>query len=138
MEQAIPTGTRPDRPVANLLFVLVMLQASNWFLAAIADYVFGVALGSPLNFVMATLTLAATIFAIALASGLVRGKRWAAYTAIGLETVLLSGTLLAAVAAGLLHVKVPTSLLALIFNIGVPLAVLVLASRQLPDVRRTT
>jgi hypothetical protein len=126
-----------DRPAADFLFILLLIQASTWLLAAILDLIFGLAVLSVGNVFTAVVTFGVVAFAIVLAVGIARGKRWVRRPAIILEAVFLSGWLLG-VLINLTLIRVPTGQLfsdgpvTLLTDVAIPLTVIVLMVRKPP------
>jgi hypothetical protein len=126
-----------DRPAADFLFILLLIQAGTWILAAVLDLVFGLAILSVGNVFTAVLTLGVAVFAIVLAVGLARGRRWVRRPAIILEAVFIAGWMLG-VLINLALIRVPAGLLfsdgpvTFLTDVGIPLTVIVLLLRKPP------
>lgn len=139
-ESADPVQAQ-ERPAADFVFMLLLVQASLWILAALADVVFGIALVSVGNLFSAIVTLGVATFAIVLAGCIVCSRGWARRAAIILEALFLSGWLLG-VLINLALIRVPPSLLfsdgpvTLLTDVGIPLTVMVLLLRKPPRALR--
>lgn len=109
-------SSRPE-----IAFVLLLLQAGAWLLAALASLPFALG-GEAAITILALPTTALATLTFVLATGLVARRRWARRWTLALEWTCLVGTVL------LLAVPVgsPSSPVALAANLGVPVAVLCL------------
>lgn len=83
-----PTSSRPE-----IAFVLLLIQASSWFLAGLSAALFGLA-GQPGLLVAATMTMLLTSVSLLLAVGLLERRRWARRGAVWLEVAAVVGFLL--------------------------------------------
>ena len=108
-----------SRPEAA--FVLLLMQATFWFLAAISALPFVLG-GEVWMLLLAALTFALAGFAVWIGVGIVRRRRWARRAVLVLEWICLSGSLLL-LALPLGANRGPVSLLV---NVVLPAAVILL------------
>ena len=110
---------RPGSSRPEIVFVLLLLQAGSWMLAALASLPFALA-GEPVVTLLAVPTLLLAALTLLLAAALVarsrRSRRWT----IALEVTCLAGSLLLL----LLPIGSPSSPVALGANLLLPAAVL--------------
>lgn len=110
----------------EIAFVLLLIQASLWFLAGLAALVFAIA-GQPAMLLAAALTMLVTALAMLLAVGVLERRRWARRGAVWLEALTLLGSLVLM----LLPVGASRTLVALMTNLLLPAALLrLLAGRR--------
>jgi hypothetical protein len=101
--------------------VLLLVQAGTWLLAAVGALPFALA-GETTMLALAVLTMALVALVLLLAAGLAGRRRWARSWTMALEWVCLGGSLLLL----LLPIGTPRGLVALMVDVGLPAALLVL------------
>ncbi|HKF76257.1 MAG TPA: hypothetical protein VKF59_08955 [Candidatus Dormibacteraeota bacterium] len=111
-----PASSRPE-----IAAVLLLLQAGAWLLAAVSALPFAVG-GEPTMLVPAALTMGLVSLALLLAAGLGGRRRWARSWALALEWTCLLGSLLQLA----LPIGTPRGLVALMVDVGLPVALLAL------------
>lgn len=116
-----PTSSRPE-----IAFVLLLIQASSWFLAGLSGALFGLA-GQPGMLLAANMTMLLTAVSLLLAVGLLERKRWARRGAVWLELAAVTGFLLLL----LLPIGSSSGLVPLLTNLVLPLVLVrLLAGRR--------
>ena len=108
-------SSRPE-----IAFVLLLLQATFWLLAALSAL--PLVLAMPRLGLYVALTMLAPAAGLLLAVALLERRRWARRWAVRLEAVLLAGSLLS-LAAPIGTSRAPVALLC---NVGLPVALLLL------------
>ena len=102
-----------------MAFVVLLLQACTWALAAVSALPFGLG-GEAVMAALAVPTMGAVALALLFGGGLVARRGWARRWTIALEWTCLAGSLL----LFLLPIGTPRGLVALVVNLGLPVAVL--------------
>jgi hypothetical protein len=110
------SSSRPE-----IAFVLLLVQAGAWLLAAMASLPFALGGEAAITLLALPTTLLATL-TLLLAAGLVSRRRWARRWTLALEWTCLVGSLLLLV----IPVGSPSSPVALAANVVLPAAVLCL------------
>ena len=111
-----PASSRPE-----VAAVLLLLQAGAWLLAAVSALPFALG-GEPTMLVPAALTMGLVSLALLLAAGLGGRRRWARSWALALEWTCLLGSLVLLA----LPIGTPRGLVALMVDVGLPVALLTL------------